>query len=153
MDDGDISAPSKERIGKRPSELSPLCILSNFRKIIEKAVTAELETEIGMDRMQFGFQRDINTLQAALDIAAMIESKFGQLLAVLDLAKAYDKVIRQLLVDKLTKHGVPTNIINQLIVFLLLLLARTVGYVKETIAVLTIGLVQGALRHRPCSGS
>lgn len=48
-----------------------------------------------------------------------------------------------LLVDKLKKHGVPKNLINQLIVLMLPLLVSTAGDLTETIAVLTKGLLQG----------
>lgn len=62
---------------------------------------------------------------------------------MLDLEKAYDWVVRQLLLDKLTKYGVPTNFVNQLLVFLLPILFRTAGDLTESIAVLTTGLLQG----------
>lgn len=107
-----------------------------------------MEQEINIDRMQLGFQQNISTLQAALYIAAMIESKSGKMLEVLYLAKAYERVIRQLLIDKIIRYGVPTNLINQLIVFILPLLARTEGDVTETIEVFTTGLVQGGTASR-----
>lgn len=56
----------------------------------------ELEKVLQTDRMNFGFQRIINTLQAALDIAAVVEAELGQMLAIIDLTKAYDRVIRKL---------------------------------------------------------
>lgn len=83
----------------------------------------------------------MNTLQAVLDIAVMIETQVGQLLAVIDLAQAYDRVIRQLLIDKLSRYGVPENLINQLIIFLLLLLARTVGDIMNTMETFTTRFV------------
>lgn len=52
-------------------------MLSHVRKILEKAVTAELEERLGTDRMQFGFHRNLNTLQESLDIAAIIEAEIG----------------------------------------------------------------------------
>lgn len=65
-------------------------MLSHVRKKLEKAVPAELEKVLRAHRMQFGFQRGINTLQAALYIAVVVEAEFGQLLKIYDLAKAYD---------------------------------------------------------------
>lgn len=118
-------------------------MLSHIRKILEKAVTAELEDVLCTDRMQYGFQRHMNILQAAIEIAARLEEQVGKLMAVLDHAKAYDKVIRQILIDKLRKHGVPANLIHQLIIFLLPLLAKTAGDLTNTIATITTGLVQG----------
>lgn len=61
----------------------------------------------------------------------------------MDLANAYDKVVRQLLLDKLVDKGVPVNLVNQLRVFLLPLLVHTAGDITRTIATLTTGLVQG----------
>lgn len=49
-----------------PGNYRPICMLSHVRKVIEKTVTTELEGELKADRMQFGFQRNINILQAAL---------------------------------------------------------------------------------------
>lgn len=61
-------------------------------------MTYELEESLHTDRMQFGFQRNLNILQAALEIASRLEREVGQLLAVLDLAKSYDRVVRALLI-------------------------------------------------------
>lgn len=63
-------------------------------------------------------------------------------MAVLDIAKAYEKVIRKLLTEKLLRQGFPDNLVNQLILFLLTLLVKTAGDLTETTAVLTTGLVQ-----------
>lgn len=84
-----------------PAKYWPLCMLSHICKVPEKAVTATLEQFLHSDRMQYGFQRYINILQAAIEKSARLEEKIGQLLAVLDLPKACDKVIRQLMIDKL----------------------------------------------------
>lgn len=93
--------------------------------------------------MKDEFQRGINTLHAALDIAAVVDTELGELLAVLDLDKAYDRVIRKLLVEKLESHGVPLDLVSQLIVFLGPLLVRTAGDLTRTVALLTTGLLQG----------
>lgn len=78
-----------------------------------------------------------------MEVAATVEAEVAQLLAILYQAKSYDKVIRRLLVDKLLAHGIPENLVNQLIIFLLPLLVRTAGDLTGTVAVLTKGLVQG----------
>lgn len=126
-----------------PANYRPLFMLSHIREILEKAVKIELESVLSTERMQFGFQRNLYTLQVALDIAAVVEAELGQMLAVLDLPKAYDKVIRKFLVDKLLKQDIPENLVNQLIIFLLPLVVSTAGDLTEAIAVLTKGLVQG----------
>lgn len=119
------------------------CMLSHVRKVLEKSVTAELEQVFKTDRMQSGFQRRLNILQAALEIAESLGQEIGGLLAVLDLAKAYDKVTRRLLIQRLLDHGVLENIVNQIIIFLLPLHVNTAGDLMKTIEILTTGLLQG----------
>lgn len=43
---------------------------------------------------QFGFQANINTLQAAIETEASLETQEKIITAVLDLTKAYDRVVR-----------------------------------------------------------
>lgn len=66
------------------------------------------------------------------------------MIAVLDLTKAYDRVVREILVTKLESMGVPPNLVSKIIVFLVPLLVQTAGDVTHTVAVLTTGLTQGA---------
>lgn len=54
----------------KPEKFRPLCMLSNVTKAIERAVIDELEEIVRPDRIQFGFQRAINTLQAEIDVVA-----------------------------------------------------------------------------------
>lgn len=68
-------------------------MLSHIRKVLEKAVTRELEQAIETDRMYFGFKRNIKTVQSALDIAAIVEEQSEKLVEVIDLEKAYDRVV------------------------------------------------------------
>lgn len=72
----------------KPDNYRPLCMRSHIRKAIERAVIDELDYLVQPDRMQFGFQRSINTLQTAIDIAAVINEAIYHLVAVLDLTKA-----------------------------------------------------------------
>lgn len=127
-----------------PAKYRPLCMLSHVRKILEQALTAELETVMSTDRIQYGFQNNLITLQAALYITAAVEAEIGQLLSVLDQTKAYNIVIRKLLVDKLIAQGIPDKLVNKLIVFLLTLLVSTEGDLTGTVSLLTKGLVQGS---------
>lgn len=88
-------------------------------------------------------QRAVDTLQAAVDFAAMLNSAKEYLVAILNLTKAYEKVVRGLLITKLEKMGIPKNLENQIIVFLVPMLVQTAGDVTHTVAVLTTGLTQG----------
>lgn len=84
----------------KPSSYRPLCMLSHIRQILEKAVVEELEEATKTDRMQYGFQTRLNTLQAAIEGAASLEENKELLAAVLDLTKAYDRVNRMILIQK-----------------------------------------------------
>lgn len=48
-----------------------------------------------------------------------------------------------MLVEKLEQLGIPQNLVNQVVVFLLPLTVQTAGDVTKTIAILTTGLTQG----------
>lgn len=52
-------------------------------------------------------------------------------------------MIPKLLVDKLLAQGIPENLVEKLIVFLLPLLVNTAGYLTGAVALLTKWIVQG----------
>lgn len=106
----------------KPDNYRPLCTLSHVRKEIDLAVVDELDEITHTYRMQFGFQRLINTLQAAVDVAAVLNEAAEYLVAVIYLTKAYDRVVRALMMEKFEKIGVPQDLINQIILFLVPLL-------------------------------
>lgn len=85
----------------------------------------------------------MNTLQAAIDVAAVLNEAIQYLVAVLDLTKAYDRVVRGLLVKKIERMSLPQDLVNQIIIFLVPLLLQTSGDVAYTIAKLSTGLTQG----------
>lgn len=53
-----------------------------------------------------------------------IEDDLGQLLAVLGLIKADERVIRQVIIEKLISNGVKIDLANELLIFVLLLLVK-----------------------------
>lgn len=118
-------------------------MLSHVRKIIEKAVIEELEEITVTDRMQYGFQNRVSTLQAAISIAAKLETDEHLMSAILDLTKAYDRVSRKIIIKKLEQLGVPIDLINQILIFLLPIHVTTTGDVTSATAIITIGLTQG----------
>lgn len=67
----------------------------------------EIDQIVRPGRIQFGFQRTINTLQASIYGAAVLEEAEPHLIAVPELSKAYDRVARQLLIDKIEDMKLP----------------------------------------------
>lgn len=59
------------------------------RKVLEKSVTAEIEKTLKTYRLKLRFQRRINILQGALEIAASLEHNIRRMLNVLDPTKEY----------------------------------------------------------------
>lgn len=99
------------------------------------------------DYIKFGFQRSINTLQAAIVVVAIISNAEEYFVAVLYLTKAYNRVVRQLLIEKLECMNLPRDLINQLIVFLVPFLVQIAGDVAKLIVVLITGLKWGERHH------
>lgn len=83
-----------------PKNSRPLCILSHVRKVVEKEVILELDRNFVTDKSQYGFQAGIKVTQAALSILAAIRHDV-EFIVVLDLAKYYDNVLKQLMRSKL----------------------------------------------------
>lgn len=128
---------------RSPFSYRPLWMPIHVRKIIEKVVVEKLEEITVTDRMKSVFQARINTLMAEVDISAKLETSEYILPAIMDLTKAYDKVSRQILLRKPEHLGVPTDLINQIMIFLLPLTVSTAGDVTKVTDLLTIGLTQG----------
>lgn len=100
---------------------------------MEKAVTT--------DRAQFGFQAELQTLQASLSVLAALKTT-ARFIAVLDLAKAYNSIVKALLLGKLTDK-LDLNLANQLLTFLLTVRAQVAGEITDTEIIMKRGLAQG----------
>lgn len=96
-----------------------------------------METDIS----QYGLQEGIQIEQVSLRVAALLR-KGIQYILVLDLAKAYDTVLRRLLLEKL-KRRVLRNLVNQLRVFLSTVVDRVAGDITNTRIPMKRGLTQG----------
>lgn len=139
----------KKGANHEPSNYRPLCMLSHVRKILEIAVVEELYSLVRPDRIQFGFQSHINTLQAAMDIAAKLNELVQKIIAVLDLTKAYNRVVRAMLIEKLEKMGIPQDLVTQIVVFLVPLIVQTAGDVTKLTVTLTTDLAEGGTASPP----
>lgn len=130
-----------------PKNHRPLCILSHVRKVVEKAVVEQMEELIVTDKAQFGFQEGIQIEQAALRVAALLRKGIYYLL-VLDLSKAYDTVLKAMLIEKLKKL-LPVNLVKQLLVFITSVMAKVAGDITETPIPMRRGLTQGGTSSPP----
>lgn len=80
-------------------------------------------------------------------VAALIRSGIKYIL-VLDLAKAYDTVLKMALIKKL-ENLIPTNLLNQLRVFIATVVAKVSGDISDTRIPMKRGLTQGGTSSPP----
>lgn len=109
---------------ERAFELHPSLYSIAYAKIVVKAVVLELDRKFETDRAQYGFKADIQITHAAFSVLAAIHSYI--ILVVLDLSKAYEKVVKELMRSKL-RNVTEENLTNQLIIFLLMVKAQVTG--------------------------
>jgi hypothetical protein len=92
----------------------PISLLTITSKILEKCVknqlTNYLEHNHIIDNIQYGFRSNKNTSDALFDVTKFVSQQIGSrkrvLLSFLDLAKAFDSVDRNKLIEKLRAIGV-----------------------------------------------
>lgn len=114
-----------------PANSRPLCILSHVSKLVEKAVIIEMDRKFVTDRAQYGFQAGIQVTQAELSVLAAIQ-RDAEFVVVLDLAKAYDNILKLLMHSKLQEQF-DDNLTNQLIIFLITVQAQVFGDISNTL--------------------
>lgn len=141
----------KEIMGD-PLNYKPLCIFSHARKIVEKAIVMELESLFTTDRAQFGFQEGklclvVQIEQAALRVAELIRNGVRYVL-VLDLSKAYDTVLKLLLIKKLQRI-IPSNLLSQVKVFISTVVVKVSGEILNTLIPMRRGLTQAGTTFPP----
>lgn len=124
-----------------PANSLPLCILSRVRKLVEKAVVLDLDRKFETDKAQYVFQSGIQITQAALRVLVAIQ-KVIEFIFVLDLAKAYDNVLKQLMRGKL-RDATDQNLTDQLTVFFMMIIAQVKGEITNTMVQMKRGLTQG----------
>jgi hypothetical protein len=92
----------------------PISLLTIIAKILDKCVKIQLSSYLEhnqiIDEIQYGFRPNKNTSDALFDVTKFVTQQIGLkkrvLLSFLDLAKAFDSVDRNKLIEKLKKIGV-----------------------------------------------
>ena len=103
-----------------PTNYRPISILSCFSKIfkenIHKRLISFLNKQNVIQKMQYGFQRNVSTNYAITDVLTNsfenINSKLYTGLVFLDLTKAFDTVNHDILFHKLDHYGIRGQLIN-----------------------------------------
>lgn len=104
-------------------------------------MVAEIEELVETDKAQFVFQEEIQIEQAILRVATLLWDTI-QFILVLDLAKAYDTVLKTLLIEKL-EQVLPRNLVCQLKVFITTVKTRVSGDITKHLSPCVEGCHKG----------
>ena len=103
----------KQGCRKDASNYRPISLLPTLSKVFEKAVYNQLYSYLTMNNIlskkQFGFQPEISTQHALMQILNYISESFNEnkfvVACLLDLSKAFDLINHDKLIDKLSNIG------------------------------------------------
>jgi len=98
----------------KPGDYRPISLLSQMSKVCERIVAWTLTEEVSLTHAQFGGRGLLSAIDAArlahhASVQASHRNKF-LLACFLDMTKAYDRVVPQILIQDLLKQGVPMEI-------------------------------------------
>lgn len=109
------------KAGKAANDIKnyrPISLLSNLAKVWERCLLTRLdafyEEKQIVPSTQYGFSKGLSTSHAlsvfGSKVAKSLSQKQTALVVLLDVEKAYDSVDVSLLMDKLTRWGIPSNL-------------------------------------------
>lgn len=105
---------------KSPNDLRPIAKLPILIKLFEKCMQLQLTNHIEknnlLTKFQFGFRKGLSTTHALVALTDFIYNSLDEgkicILVSLDLRKAFDKVVREILIEKLKWYGIDEAVIN-----------------------------------------
>lgn len=102
----------------RPISIQPI-LLKIFEKCLVKKLSGFIETENILSPYQFGFRRNHSTIHALIHITDNIRLALDQneicIVIALDFKKAFDKVVRKIILEKLKWYNINDNIFKTLL--------------------------------------
>lgn len=119
----------------------PITLLSVFRRVITKALSAEFRDAYSFHPAQWGLLRSTNT-EVAIAAATNAIRSGRKTLAVLDLARAYDRVPRAKPLV-LCRHRLPAALSAQVSALVAPTVLKTQEQVSGTAAIAADGVLQG----------
>lgn len=125
-----------------PANHRPVYILSRMRKIVEATIEEELAKKLEVNSRQFCFQKGLSPTVTLLDMDATVKCGRNKI-TTLDLAKAYDRVNREILLKDCSKK-LDKKTAKMLQVCLQPLIVEKKKDVTGTKVILKLGLTQGA---------
>lgn len=132
----------KKGDSSEPGNYRPVCMLSCIRKTVKVTIVENLAASIEVHERPFGFHRGLSPAPTLLDGDSLVKIGMNKV-ATLDLAKAYDKVNRRLLM-KDCEQRMDSNTAPSIADCLQQLTVTTKSEVTGTRSILRLDLPQGS---------
>jgi len=110
----------KKTVPTSPSDFKPISVQTNISKLYEKCLFNQLSSHLKKNNMiskyQFGLRRAHSTTHACIALSDLIYEALDKnhvcFVVALDVAKAFDRVDRKILLQKLAWYGIDSKLIQ-----------------------------------------
>ena len=136
------------------SNYRPISIVPCFSKLLEKIIKLKLDNFLNkhniLSNLQFGFRKDRSTEDAIIkfvnDVVNNINNNYYTLALFIDFSKAFDCINHQILISKLTHHGI-RGLPLQLLESYLMNRSQyvTINNINSKTSLITSGVPQGSV--------